>query len=346
MVIFNGGLRRQVRHRRARAAVQEGLPEGDDQARVGHQRSPRRCSPGSPAVPTSGRRQQLRLQACMDFGALVADGQLADLTDAVRRPVDRRRRARRSSDTVVPGTVDVGSFNGKPYVLNYVYTVFGIWYSGEALQGQGLDRADDVGRVHSPSATRSRRPASRRSATRAPTPPYYMCERHPHLAPRRSVAPTSSRTSTTSRTAPGQPTPVKQAAAAWAEIGAKYSDKSFLGLKHTDVQLQQNQDKMAFYPSRRLAGERAGQGSTPADFEYAVDADPGGDRRRQDAGRPRSARPPVRATSSPRKGKNPRAAWSTCARCSPRRAARASPSSPSRLPWSPGPPTASTCAPA
>src|SRR6202022_3228321 len=38
---------------------------------------------------------------------------------------------------------------------------------------------------------------------------------------------------------------VKQAAAAWAEIGAKYSDKSFKGLIHTEVQTMQNKDKAA-----------------------------------------------------------------------------------------------------
>jgi N-acetylglucosamine transport system substrate-binding protein len=62
---------------------------------------------------------------------------------------------------------------------------------------------------------------------------------------------------------------VKQAAEAWAEIGAKYMDKSFEGLKHTDVQLQQNQYKVGFYPSGDwIEGEQAKD--TPEGFEYQL----------------------------------------------------------------------------
>ena len=43
-------------------------------------------------------------------------------------------------DTIVPGTVEFGTFDGKPYVLNYVYTVFGIWYSQQALRRERLER--------------------------------------------------------------------------------------------------------------------------------------------------------------------------------------------------------------
>ena len=62
---------------------------------------------------------------------------------------------------------------------------------------------------------------------------------------------------------------VKQAAAAWAEIGAKYIDKSFEGLKHTDVQLQQNQYKLAFYPCGDWL-ENEQKKDTPAGFEYQL----------------------------------------------------------------------------
>nr|BFE75014.1 hypothetical protein GCM10020092_083150 [Actinoplanes digitatis] len=62
---------------------------------------------------------------------------------------------------------------------------------------------------------------------------------------------------------------VKQAAAAWAEVGAKYSNKAFLGLKHTEVQLQQNQYKVGLYPSGSwLENEQAKD--TPAGFDYQL----------------------------------------------------------------------------
>jgi N-acetylglucosamine transport system substrate-binding protein len=66
---------------------------------------------------------------------------------------------------------------------------------------------------------------------------------------------------------------IKKAAEAWGQIGAKYSNRTFLGLKHTEVQLQQNQDKVAFYPCGSwLENEQAKD--TPAGFEYAVTAFP------------------------------------------------------------------------
>ncbi|MEO5875594.1 MAG: sugar ABC transporter substrate-binding protein, partial [Streptosporangiaceae bacterium] len=66
---------------------------------------------------------------------------------------------------------------------------------------------------------------------------------------------------------------VKQAAAAWAEINAKYSNKSYEGLIHTEVQTQQNKGKVAFYPSGSwLENEQAK--STPKTFKYALASTP------------------------------------------------------------------------
>ena len=68
--------------------------------------------------------------------------------------------------------------------------------------------------------------------------------------------------------------PVKQAAEMWAEVGAKYMNKAHEGLIHTEVQLQQNQNKVAIYPSGSwLEAEQAK--STPAGFNYAVMPIPG-----------------------------------------------------------------------
>ncbi len=65
----------------------------------------------------------------------------------------------------------------------------------------------------------------------------------------------------------------------WAEVGAKYMDKSHEGLKHTDVQLQQNQYKVGFYPSGDWL-ENEQKKDTPPDFEYQlipIPAKPGGE---------------------------------------------------------------------
>ena len=106
---------------------------------------------------------------------------------------------------------------------------------------------------------------------------------------------------------------VKQAAAAWAEVGAKYSNKAFLGLKHTEVQLQQDQYKVGFYPCGSwLENEQAKD--TPEGFDYRScrsRASPAPTSSRS----PRSTRRRASSTSSPARARTPRAAWSSCATC-------------------------------
>jgi N-acetylglucosamine transport system substrate-binding protein len=64
----------------------------------------------------------------MDISQLVTDGQLADLTPLLDAPSwdDPSKTVR---ETLVPGTVEVGSRDGGCYELNYVYTIYGLWYN-------------------------------------------------------------------------------------------------------------------------------------------------------------------------------------------------------------------------
>ena len=99
-------LRRQVRHRRAREAVQEPRSRRRRSSTSRPRRSPRCCSRGSPRgnppefVNNSGEK-------LLDFGALVADGQLQDLTELWDAPSvdDPNKKVR---DTVMPGMVEQG----------------------------------------------------------------------------------------------------------------------------------------------------------------------------------------------------------------------------------------------
>ena len=34
----------------------------------------------------------------------------------------------------MPGTIEQGTFDGKPYVLNYAFTVFGLWYNAQLFK--------------------------------------------------------------------------------------------------------------------------------------------------------------------------------------------------------------------
>ena len=102
----------------------------------------------------------------MDFGAIVNAGQASDLTDLFAAP-SLDIPGKKVSETLVPGAVEIGSYNGKPYAVNYSFTIFGLWYNKVLWDSKGW--TPPRGPSSPRCATRSRRPASRRSASPAPT---------------------------------------------------------------------------------------------------------------------------------------------------------------------------------
>lgn len=202
----------------------------------------------------------------MDFGALVADGQLQDLTELWDAPSvdDPSKKVR---DTVVPGTIEAGSFNGKPFVLYYVSTVFGIWYSGKLFKDNGWAPAknwDDFIKLLTAIKAKGITPYGYAGANAA----YYQWNVILTHAAKIGGVDVLKNIDNLEDGAWKQDA-IKQAATAWAEVGAKFSDKSFEGLKHTDVQLRQNQYKVAMYPSGDwLEGEQ--KKDTPAGFDYQL----------------------------------------------------------------------------
>jgi N-acetylglucosamine transport system substrate-binding protein len=93
-----------------------------------------RFNQGSPPdlIDNSGAEQ-------MDMGVLVGKNQLADLTPLLDAPsVDDP--AKKVRDTLRPGIVEMGQFDGDPvWIFYYAYTVYGVWYSQKALDS--LDAA-------------------------------------------------------------------------------------------------------------------------------------------------------------------------------------------------------------
>jgi N-acetylglucosamine transport system substrate-binding protein len=63
----------------------------------------------------------------MSLDTLVNEGALTDLTPLLDSE-SWDEPGVKVKDTLLPGTIADGTFNGKPYVLNYAYTVFGMWY--------------------------------------------------------------------------------------------------------------------------------------------------------------------------------------------------------------------------
>ncbi|MFC8667708.1 MULTISPECIES: N-acetylglucosamine/diacetylchitobiose ABC transporter substrate-binding protein [Streptomyces] len=70
----------------------------------------------------------------MDMGVLVGKKQLSDLTPLLDAPsVDDP--AKKVRDTLRPGIVEMGQFDGDPvWIMYYAYTVYGVWYSQKALE--------------------------------------------------------------------------------------------------------------------------------------------------------------------------------------------------------------------
>ncbi|MER7517952.1 N-acetylglucosamine/diacetylchitobiose ABC transporter substrate-binding protein [Streptomyces sp. NPDC126499] len=67
---------------------------------------------------------------------LYKNGQLLDLAEVLDAPSvdDPNKKVR---DTLIPGTLDPGLQEGKVVALNYIYTVWGLWYSGKLFKEKG-----------------------------------------------------------------------------------------------------------------------------------------------------------------------------------------------------------------
>jgi N-acetylglucosamine transport system substrate-binding protein len=202
----------------------------------------------------------------MDMGALVAAGQAADLTDLFAAP-SLDIAGKTVKDTLVPGTIEQGTFSGKPYALNYAFTVFGIWYNSKLWAKNSW----------TPPKTWAEFTALCDKIKAAGMVPYGYAganaSYYQYLVILTSAAkiggPDILKNIDNLVDGAWTVDAVKQAATAWGEIGAKYSSKNFLGNRHTEVQLQQDQDKVAMYPSGSwIENEQAAD--TPAGFEYAV----------------------------------------------------------------------------
>jgi len=133
VVIFNGGFGEEYAK-----AHQELYRQRYPKAEIKHtatqeiaQTLQPRFVDGSPpdVVNNSGGNQ-------IDFNGLVSQGALTELTELLDAP-SLDDPAVTVRDTLLPGTVDVGSYDGKAMALNYAYTVYGIWYSGKLFADRG-----------------------------------------------------------------------------------------------------------------------------------------------------------------------------------------------------------------
>ncbi|MGI8688509.1 MAG: N-acetylglucosamine/diacetylchitobiose ABC transporter substrate-binding protein [Thermomicrobiales bacterium] len=74
----------------------------------------------------------------LDNAALVAEGQLAELQDLWDAP-SFDTPGKKVSETILAGSQEPGKFDNKMFVLNYVLSVNGIWYSDATMKKNGWE---------------------------------------------------------------------------------------------------------------------------------------------------------------------------------------------------------------
>lgn len=90
-----------------------------------------RFNAGSPpdVIDDAGNKQ-------IKLDILVKDNSLVDLAPLLDAPYidDPSKKIR---EVLMPGTIESGTLSGKVYNLSYVYTMFGLWYSGKLFKQHG-----------------------------------------------------------------------------------------------------------------------------------------------------------------------------------------------------------------
>ncbi|MFG1607728.1 N-acetylglucosamine/diacetylchitobiose ABC transporter substrate-binding protein [Actinoplanes sp. NPDC049265] len=74
----------------------------------------------------------------IDFNGLVSQGALADLGDLLEAP-SLDDPAKKVKDTLRPGIVELGSYDGKFLSLNYAYSAYAIWQSDKLFEARGWE---------------------------------------------------------------------------------------------------------------------------------------------------------------------------------------------------------------
>ncbi len=133
VVIFNGGYGDQ--YAKDAGAAMEALHEGitvnvSSTVDIQPELQPRFVAGEPPDVYDNSGAQ------AMNTAALVSEGQLSDLATLIDAPSIDGGTVK---DSLLPGALEPGTYSGTLYSLNYVYTVFALWYSAKQFEEKGWD---------------------------------------------------------------------------------------------------------------------------------------------------------------------------------------------------------------
>ncbi|MER7502814.1 N-acetylglucosamine/diacetylchitobiose ABC transporter substrate-binding protein [Nonomuraea pusilla] len=202
----------------------------------------------------------------MDLAALAAEGHLADLSALFDAPSvdDPSRKVR---DTVTPAVLDNAKINGKDLVLNYTVSHRALWYNAKLFESKGWSLPKTWAEFTALGET-ARKEGILLFAYPGQKGPYYQLWNVLYTAAKiggNQVLIDIDNLVDGAWNADA----MKKSVTAWAEIQAKYGDKAYFGLDHTQTQVKQLQNKLLFYPvGSWIENEMAKD--KPLDFEYAI----------------------------------------------------------------------------
>ncbi|KAB8193491.1 carbohydrate ABC transporter, N-acetylglucosamine/diacetylchitobiose-binding protein [Nonomuraea phyllanthi] len=202
----------------------------------------------------------------MDLAALAAEGHLADLSVLFDAPsIDDP--AKKVRDTVTPAVLDNAKIDGKDLVLNYTVSHRALWYNAKLFAARGWQLPKTWAEFTALGDT-AKQEDILLFAYPGQKGPYYQLWNVLYTAAKIGGNQVLIDIDNLVDNA-WNAEPMKQAVTAWVDVQAKYGDKAYFGLDHTQTQIKQLQNKLLFYPvGSWIENEMAKE--IPDDFEYAI----------------------------------------------------------------------------
>ncbi|WP_157251258.1 N-acetylglucosamine/diacetylchitobiose ABC transporter substrate-binding protein [Nonomuraea typhae] len=264
VVIFTGGLKDDYAtavHEPMYTKAFQGVPiKHAGTQNVGTMLRPRFLAGDAPDVVNNSGPE------AMDVAALAAEGQVQELTQLWDAPAmgDPGKKVR---DTVTPAAIDEGKLNGKDMTLNYIVSHRALWYNAKLFEKEGWTLPQTFEEFKA-LGDKAKAKGIHLFAYPGQKGPYYMLWNMLYQAAKiggnQAIIDIDNLVDNAWKSEA-----FKASVTAWHEIFTKYSDKSYLGLDHTQTQIKHLQDKFLFYPTGSwLEGEMAKD--KPDTFEYAI----------------------------------------------------------------------------
>ena len=259
VVIFNGGYGDQYA-KDAGEKYQEMYPDADVQVsstvNIQPDLQPRFIGGNPPDLFDNSGAQS------MNSGALVGEGSVAEIDQLVEAT---SLDGGTIKDSLIPGSLAPGTYSGKLYALNYVYTVYAVWFSRKQFEEKGWTPPvtwDDVMTIGETAKSEDLAlfPWGGQNASN------YYRELALSMAIKEGGVEVQKNLDRLEADAFEQDSVVTAYAAIEDAVAAGYFLSGGAGIKHTEAQAQWVTGKAVMYPSGSWI-ENEQKGITPEDYE-------------------------------------------------------------------------------